>query len=234
MRNRYIAALGAVLLAASTSAPAVKPKAVSSPAKLPTDMGVVRLSIQSQTQHGGKLYVWFLREGGSPENKQDILRFDRGQGVPIAGTNMIDQTPRTFALPPGRYRLLGHGVGCGQLPPEGTMCLYGPFGGSPMPTGRYGPDAPTFEVVAGQLTDAGEFILESPQGTPMGEDTAMDFAMANPMAFQMRVRPSRMPMPAEFRSMPSGPAISVDAGFQSMIRCVARPKGAMMYLPWEC
>ena len=232
MRNLYLAALGALLLAAPAAA--IKPKPVSSPAKLPAGMGVVRLSIQSQTQHGGKLFVWFLREGGNPANKQDILRFDRGQGVPIAGTNMIDQTPKTFALQPGRYRLLGHGVGCSDLPPEGTMCLYGPFGGSPMPTARYGQDAPSFDVVAGKLTDAGEFILEAPSGTPMGEDTAVDFAIKNPMAFQMRVRPSTIPVPAEFRTMPGGPAVSVDAAFQSMIRCPSRPKGAMMYLPFEC
>ena len=232
MRNLYLAALGAALLPAS--AVAIKPKAVSSPSKLPTGMGIVRLSIQSQTQHGGKLFVWFLREGGNPANKEDVLRFERGQGVPIAGTNMIDQTPRTFALPPGRYRLLGHGVGCGQLPPEGSICLYGPFGGSPMPTSRYGLDAPSFEVVAGQLTDAGEFILEAPPGTPMGEDTAIDFAMKNPSAFQMRVRSSTIPVPAEFRSLQAGPQISVDGSFQSKIRCPSRPKGAMMYLPFEC
>ena len=232
MRKLCVAALGAVLLA--SSAGAIKPKTVSSPSKLPVGMGIVRLSIQSQTQHGGKLHVWFLREGGNPASKEDLLRFDRGQGVPIAGTNMIDQTPKVFALPTGRYRLLGHSVGCGQLPPEGTICLYGTFGGSPMPTGRYGSDAPSFEVVAGRLTDAGEFILEAPPGTPMGEETAMEFAMKNPGAFQMRVRPSTMPLPAEFRSMPGGPAVSVDAGFQSLIRCPSRPKGAMMYLPFEC
>ena len=232
MRKLYLAALGAALL--SASAVAIKPKAVSSPSKLPTGMGIVRLSIQSQTQHGGKLFVWFLREGGNPTNKEDVLRFDRGQGVPIAGTNMIDQSPKAFALPTGRYRLLGHSVGCGQLPPEGTICLYGTFGGSPMPTGRYGADAPSFEVVAGQLTDAGEFILEAPSGTPMGEGSAMDFAMKNPGAFQMRVRPSTMPLPAEFRSMLGGPVPSVNASFQSLIRCPSRPKGAMMYLPFEC
>jgi hypothetical protein len=231
MRFLLLAAIGVALFTAPGLANEPKPLRES---RLAQGMGALSISIQSQTQHGGKLYVWFLREGGDPANKSDLLKFERGQGVPLIGTNMIDSTPKAFAVPAGRYRLLGHSVGCSKLPPEDTYCLYGPFGGSIMPTGRYGADAPMFEIVEGRMTDAGEYILEAPAGTPMSEETAFKFGQKNTMAFKLRVRPSSVGLASAFQAMPRGPAPVVEPFYASEIRCAARPKGAMMYLPFTC
>lgn len=231
MRYPLLAAVGAALFTAPGLAN--DPRPLRQP-QLAQGMGALSISIQSQTQFGGKLNVWFLREGGDPSNKRDVLKFERGQGVPLMGVNMIDSTPKVYALPVGRYRLLGHNVGCSKLPPEGTFCLFGQFGGSIMPTRRYGADAPVFEIVEGRLTDAGEYILEAPSGTPMSEGTAFKFGQKHPSDFALRVRPSPVGLAAAFQAMPRGPAPIVAPSYASAIRCTARPKGAMMYLPFTC
>ena len=103
-----------------------------------------------------------------------------------------------------------------------------------MPALRYGEGAPVFEVVAGKLTDAGEYILETPPGTPITEKQALKVAQKQPQLFRMRVRPGIRPLEAAFGTLPAGPAPEVPAEFVSTISCRARPKGAMMYLPFEC
>ena len=233
MRNQILLALACLALAAPANA--VEPRSIASASRVKAGMGAVRLSIQSQTQHAGTLHVWFLREGGDLANKDDLLKFERKQGVPLMGLNMIDSSPKVFALPAGRYRLLAHGVKCPGLPPEGTICsITENWNHYLTPTRRYGFDAPAFEVAAGQLTDAGEFILEAPAGSPMDEQSAFKFGQKNPEAFQIRIRPIAQPVPAAFQSLGKGPAMAVHPLYQSAIRCPARPKGAMMYLPFDC
>lgn len=233
MRHQILFALTCLALAAPTNA--VEPRSISSASSIKNGMGSVRLSIQSQTQQAGTLHVWFLREGGDLANKKDLLKFERKQGVPLIGVNMIDSSPKVFPLPAGRYRLLAHGVKCPGLPPEGTICsVTENWNYYQTPTARYGDDAPAFEVVAGKLTDAGEFILEAPAGSPIDEQSAFTFGQKNPASFQVRVRPIAQPIPAAFQSLARGPAMDVHPLYQSAIRCPARPKGAMMYLPFNC
>ena len=228
MRKLILAGLACAALVA-TPALSIRPRQIASAARLQTGMGAVRLSIQSQVQlTGGSLFVWFLREGGDPNERADLLRFERGQGVPLLGRNMVDSRPQVFALPAGRYRLIAHSAGCSTLPPPNAICSNG------SPTQRYVFDTPTFEVKAGHLTDAGEFILEAPPGTQIGEGTGVREGIRNPTAFSIRVRAIADPVPSAFASLPLGPATEVPAGFGSSIRCRARPEGAMMYLPFEC
>ena len=227
MRKLILALAGTALVA--TPALSIRPRQIASADRLQTGMGAVRLSIQSQVQlTGGSLFLWFIKEGGDPTDRDDLLRFERGQGVPILGRNMVDSRPRIFALPPGRYRLIAHSAGCTTLPPPNAVCSNG------SPTERYVGATPTFEVRAGHLTDAGEFILEAPPGTPIGEGTGVREGIRNPYGFNIRVRESVEAVPDAFASLPRGPVTEVPAGFGSSIRCRARPEGAMMYLPFDC
>ena len=226
-----ISIVASLLCAALTAVPvhAIRPRQLVSADRLAPEMGAVRISIQSQVQlTGGSLFVWFLREGGDPANRNDLLRLERGQGVPLLGRNMVDPRPDIWALPPGRYRLIAHSAGCNTLPPPNTICSNG------SPTQRYGSEVPVFEVRAGQLTDAGEFILEAPAGSQIGEGTGVVEAQRNPLTFRIRTRPATAPIPAGFAALPSGPALDVPPSFASTIRCRVRPEGAMMYLPFDC
>ena len=222
-----VAFLSAALVA--VPAHAIRPRQLTSSERLAPDMGAVRISIQSQVQlTGGSLFVWFLKEGGDPSNRNDLLRLERGQGVPLLGRNMVDSRLDIWALPPGRYRLIAHSAGCSTLPPPNMICSNG------SPTERYETEVPVFEVRAGHLTDAGEFILEAPAGSQIGEGTGVVEAQRNPLTFRIRTRPGVAPIPTGFAALPSGPALEVPPSFASNIRCRARPEGAMMYLPFDC
>jgi hypothetical protein len=228
-------ALVAAAMCAAAPAAAIEPKPIASAKALKPGHGAVRLSVQSQTQQWGTLHVWFLRVGGDPAQSQDLLEFERKVGVPLMGVNMIDSKPKVYSLRPGRYRLIGHGVTCGSLPPENAVgCSVTQYGTHETPAGRYGEPAPEFQVVAGKLTDAGEFILETPPGTPITEKDALKIARKQPKLFRMAVRPIAAPVAGEFRALGAGPAPTVPPEFVSAIRCPQRPKGAMMYLPFEC
>jgi hypothetical protein len=233
MSMKYICL--ALLLSAASPALAIEPKPIDSAREMKAGTGAVRLSVQSQTQQWGTLHVWFLRDGGDPSNKQDLLEFERKTGVPLAGVNMIDSKPRVYALTPGRYRLVGHGVQCGSLPPEGTTaCTVSQYGTYETPAQRYDPPSPSFEVVAGKLTDAGEFILEASPNSPITEGGALKIVRKNPRWFRMAVRPIASPIADGFKALPAGPAVDVPPSFVSNIQCARRPKGAMMYLPFTC
>jgi len=222
---------GLVLALVSSSASAYEPRPINSAGQVKKELGAVRISVQSQVQLLETLHVFFLREGGDPRNSADILKFERKQGVPILGANMVDTKPQVFAVPAGRYRLLAHTVGCGTLPPMNTVCA---INWKPMPTARYGEDAPVFEVRTGSLTEAGEFILEAPLSLSIGEGTAVKAAMKDPESFVLKVRQRSGPRPTAFASLPAGPALIAAPDYISSIRCVQRPKGAMMYLPFDC
>lgn len=226
---QYPILTGLVALA-SIAAPALseEPRRLSSGQGLRADRGAVRISVQSQVQLTGPLFVWFLREGGDPGRNADLLRFERSQGVPLIGTNIVNSRAQVFAVRPGRYRLIAHVQSCPTLPPPRTVCSAGG------PTERYEGETPVFEVRAGHLTDVGEIILEAPAGTDIGERTGMREMAANPNSFRMRLRPLEQPVPRPFKSLPRGPAVEAPAEFRSAIRCRARPEGAMMYLPFDC
>ena len=232
---RMMSAAVALAAYAAVPAQAIEPKPVASAKAVKPGHGAVRLSVQSQTQQMGTLHLWFLRDGGDESSRADVLEFERKVGVPIAGSNMIDSKPRIYSLRPGRYRLIGHTVKCGGLPPVGTYgCSVREYGYYETPARRYGPVAPSFEVAAGKLTDAGEFILEAAPGSPITEESALKFAQKNPAAFRVGVRPIAAPLPREFATFAAGPATDVPPEFVSLITCPARPKGAMMYIPFTC
>jgi hypothetical protein len=235
MKPLQWALLAAAAIFAAAPAAAMEPKAIASAKAVKSGHGAVRISVQSQTQQWGTLHVWFLRVGGDPSRPQDLIEFERKVGVPLMGVNMIDSKPKVYSLRPGRYRLIGHGVECGSLPPENTVgCSVSHYNSYETPARRYGDPAPEFEVVAGKLTDAGEFILETPPGTPITEKEALKIAQKQPQLYRIGVRRIAKPVPEGFRALAAGPAPSVPPEFVSAIRCPARPKGAMMYLPFDC
>jgi hypothetical protein len=232
MWKRAIACALAMLCATGV-ARAQEPRELSAPSALKADMGAVRISVRSQVQLSETLHLWFLPEGATAADWKQGLRFERKQGVPLAGTNMIDSRPRFFAVRPGRYRLAAHVVGCEQLPPPGAVCTvnYGL-----MPTGTYETDAVTFEVRAGELTDLGEFILELP---PSADPGAISFkrAFKQMQDAAIRWRPIATPLADTFTAMQAAPAPQVPASLQSNLKCEVKPKGTkgmMLFYPFAC
>ena len=228
-----------IMAAALVAAPAlaIEPRTISNTGQIKREQGAVRLSIQSQVQQQGTIHVWFLREGGDPSRSSDVLKFERKQGVPLLGVNTVDSKPAVYSVPPGRYGLLAYGVACPMLPPPGTYACAATMNNVPigqMPARRYDGDVPVFEVAPGKLTEAGEFILEARPGAPIMEKGALEFLMRDHRAFEIRVRPTAAPRPPAFKTVTVGPAPVVPVGFESRITCRQRPKGAMMYLPFDC
>lgn len=226
-----------IALLAATPALAIEPRTISSANQIKPQHGAVRLSVQSQVQQQGTIHLWFLRENGDPSRSADVLKFERKQGVPLLGLNTVDSRPAVYSVPPGRYRLLAYGVACPMLPPPGTYACSARMNNvsiGQMPARRYQGEVPWFEVAAGKLTDAGEFILEARPGAPIGEDAALKFLMRDHRAFEIRVRPTDVPRPPAFSAVPAGPDPHVPPEFRSQISCRKRPKGAMMYLPFTC
>ncbi len=232
--KRALLALTALALAVPASA--IEPRAIRSAKQVKAPNGAVRLSVRSQVQQQGTLHVWFVRTDGDPANNADVLKFERGQGVPLAGSNMMDTRPLIFAVRPGRYRLLAHGVQCPGLPPEGTFaCSVTQFGSTTQKSAaRYGMDAPEFEVVAGKVTDIGDVILEATEGSPIDEANAFAFMQRNARAFQIRFQPAARPLPDGFAAAMTGPPPVVAPEFRSKISCAKRPKGAALYFPFTC
>jgi len=206
---------------------------LSAPSSLKADMGAVRISVRSQVQLGDTLHLWFLPEGGTEADWKQGLRFERKQGVPLAGTNMIDPRPRFFSVRPGRYRLAAHITGCEELPPPGAVCMKN---WNSMPTGTYSGETVTFEVRPGELSDLGEFVLELP---PEADPAAISFKKAFKQmdAASIRWRRIAAPIPDGFSTMKAGSGPVVPAAMQSNLRCETKPKGAkgmMLFYPFSC
>lgn len=224
-------------LLATAPALAIEPRTISSAGQVKNGQGAVRLSVQRQVQQGGTIHLWFVREGGDPARSADVLKFERKQGVPLLGMNTVDSRPAIYSVPAGRYRLLAYGVACPMLPPPGTYACQATINNIPhgeMPARRYDGDVPSFEVRPGQLTEAGEFILEARPDAPIAEKAALTFLQRDHRAFEIRVRPTAVPRPTGFAKLTAGPVPTVPPGFESRISCRQRPKGAMMYLPFAC
>lgn len=235
---RFLITMCAATVAVAAPSHAIEPRAISAARQVKADHGAVRLSVQSQVQQGATIHLWFLREGGDPSRSADVLKFERKQGVPLLGTNTVDSRPLVYSILPGRYRLLGYGVGCGAVPTAGTYGCISRMNGIPLGTmparGYDEPELPAFEVVAGRLTDAGEFILEASGDAPISEEEAFKHLQRNHRDFQIRVRPFLAAQPGSFAALGAGPPVTVPKNFESRIICRARPEGAMMYLPFNC
>ena len=234
MWKRTIACALAVLWVTGGPAAAQEPRELSSQTALPTGMGAIRLSLRSQLQLPETLHLWFLPAREGAVDSKEGLRFERKQGVPLAGSNMIDSRPRVYSVRPGRYRLAAHVTGCEQLPPPGTVCSKN---WNPLPTGTYLQESVTFEVRAGELTDAGEFVLELPPSVDLGGTVSFREGLKQMRDAQIRWRKIATPIPAAFTAMKLGATPEVPAAMQSHLQCEIKPrsaKGMMLFYPFSC
>lgn len=167
--RRIIAAFLAASLAlpgwsAALAEPGTEVERVSRASSLDNGMGAVVISIRSELYLEDTLGVYFLREGGSIANDADVVRFERRQGMLSFGNDTLGFKVRAFQLRPGTYRLVAHGVSCTKVPAENERCLvdFKGLAGSQeisRPSRGYSGDAPSFEVRAGAMTYAGDYIL---------------------------------------------------------------------------
>ena len=157
-----------LLLAPLAPAPAreIEPDPVGRARTLRASEGLLIFSLRSQNQLDGKLSVWFEAVDEETRARGDYLKFERKQGVPLLGANMIDRAARAYISPAGRWRLLAHTTRCGDLPPPNTQCviLSGPMSGT-FPTARYDGSTIVLDVRPGRVFNAGELMLEFPAGT---------------------------------------------------------------------
>ena len=166
MLRKLAIGLLALAIVAPAQARDIEPREVRNTRSLRTNQGIVILSLRSQHQVGGKLTVWFEAADETARASAEHIRFERKQGVPMLGTNMVDRRPLAFAVPAGRWRLLAHTVLCEQIPPPGTECtVLGGINSGSYPTGRHDGSSIAFEVRPNELVNAGELFLEFPVGT---------------------------------------------------------------------
>jgi len=229
MRILMLSLLALTLTA--TPSLAETPKRVKSIKKLKEDQGVVLLSVRSQAVLSQKFRIWFLREGGDENVASDILVFSRAQG--FGGRLMTQSLPKTYSVTPGRYKLFAHMEGCNGLPPEGQTCVTKVMGSiSPNPTARYGGEVPAFEIEAGKLTNAGEFMLEWPVQTGFSINTVL----MEPQAAKIRWKPVPQSAAKKLASLPKGQKPTIPEEFRSNIKCKNLKMGFIKPLiyPFEC
>lgn len=165
--------------------------------------GAVVISVRSELFLEDTLGVFFLREGGSIANDADVVRFERRQGFFALGNDTLGFKVRAVQMRPGTYRLVAHGVSCAKVPAENERCLvdFRGLGGTEeisRPSRGYGENAPRFEVRAGSVTYAGDFILTARNTIEWAEIPADELR-------RTRARFARMPsapapeIPEEFR-----------------------------------
>lgn len=220
-----------LILSATTSAIASSPSEIKKPPSVDSGKGVVRISLRSQVQYTAPLYIWFQKiEDGKPISDQAIS-FSRSEGVPLAGSNLIDSRPRYYSVAPGRYRLAAHIMRCEGLPPPGTVCM---AYGKPVPTGRYDDSFVEFEVVSGKLTDAGEFVLELPPNIDVGGKVSFSEAYREMNSAQIRWRKISALLSPQFSQMAVADFPIVPDSLKSNISCENKPKGMEMFYPFTC
>jgi hypothetical protein len=219
----------------AVSAPAVatvsEPKIAKSQKALKAGEGAVRISIRSQLQHTESLFVHFVKLDDQGKDSEMLIRLDRGAGVPLMGSNMIDVKSKVYRLPAGQYRLLGFSIACAGVPFKGASCV-GSFGGE-LPAGAYSSPSPTFTVEAGRFTEAGDFIAEY-AGPDAGELNDLMRKGVSNMDYAMRWRPLTEAMPKQFTGMQKTADPEVATEFTSKITCAARPKEFLIQFPFKC
>lgn len=166
MRNRPfpLALIVACPLLFAPAALLAEEERVSRASALAPGHGAVILSVRSELYLLDELNVWFVREGGSIANQEDLVRFTRSQSALVFGNHTTKYKVRAYALPAGRWRLAGHGVRCEKVPAPDERCLVdvkvlGIGQTVRFPSRGYDDDAPVFEVRAGALTNAGDWGL---------------------------------------------------------------------------
>jgi hypothetical protein len=214
----------------SVIAGVVEPKILKSAPASSNDYGVVRLSVRTQRQYIDTFFLYFVEIRPDGSDGDLVLRFERGAGVPLMGTNQIDVKTKYYAVPSGRYRLLAYTFTCDSVPPHGTVC--GNYGVS-LPTERYKSDSPSFTVSGNRLTDAGDFILEYVKALDLSTaDLFKDWLSDD--AYGIRWRPLGEPLSANYRMLPTEAGPSIPAEFHSRIECNRRPKNKRVQFPFRC
>lgn len=218
------------LMPVAAQAKVTEPPKIASPAKLKSGEGAVRISVRTQKQFTETFFLYFVQLDEKGNDSDSHVRIERGAGVPITGSNMIDPKPIIYRMPAGRYRLLGYTMRCEGVPFEGALCtgsLSGPF-----PTGYYKNPAPAFDVKDGGLTDAGDFILEYTGPRPIGEINGI--AEVDEHRSDIRWKPIAAPKPAAFANLAEAGMPMIPEIFRSRITCETRPKGVMLFIPFSC
>lgn len=160
-----IAALLIIFAAAPALAePGTAPERAGGANAVGQGQGAVVISVRSELFLEDTLQLYFLREGGDIANPSDVIRFGRKQGLLSLGNDTLNFQVRAYRLAPGTYRLIAHGVSCPKIPAENERCLVdwkGILGTEEVsrPSRGYPAIAPTFEVAAGSVTYAGDFVL---------------------------------------------------------------------------
>ena len=208
----------------------VEPKEMKSEKGLKPDEGIVRLSVRSQRQFIETAYLYFVQLNPDGSDGARVLRFERGAGVPVMGSNMIDVKAKYYRVPEGRYRLLAYTVACADLPAPGTVCL---FGGRPLPTEAYTAGSPSFEVAHGAVTDAGDFVIEYTRDVDLDSFDLFDDRYSDE-GYGVRWRAIKGGLRPEFAALPAGPSPEVPAQFRSRIECEQRPKSKKIQFPFRC
>ena len=141
-----------------------EPDRVTRASSLEPGYGAVIVSVRSELYLLSKLNVYFVREGGDIGKDADIVRFTRSQPTLSFGNTTTKYKVLSLQLPPGRYRLAGHGAKCTKVPEPDERCLVdvkvaGIGETVSFPSRGYGEGSPVIEVRESALTIAGDFAL---------------------------------------------------------------------------
>ncbi len=236
---RFLLASLALVATACASLPAnardynvVEPKKIKSAKNLRDGEGALLISIRSQTQSTKTLFVYFVKLNEDGTDSDQYFKFERGAGVPILGSNMIDVKQAVFRLPAGEYRPLAYTFGCLDVPEIGSSCIgpFSPSGG--LPTERYARSNPILAVRPDHLTIGGDFIVEYDGVVPEGM-TVWE-AKKSRSHWQLRWRPIASTVPKRLASLPTIDTPQPGRAFHSRITCDERPDGVKLYIPFEC
>lgn len=207
----------------------VEPKKAKSSKQVKADEGAVQMSVRTQKQFIETAIVYFVAIDNADRDTKKVFRFERGAGVPIMGSNMIDAKYQVYRMPPGRYRPIAFTVACDGMPfAEGLTCS---SNGALYPTGFYSSQTQAFEVRAGELTRAGDFIIEFTGQKPEPGVSLFDIE-DQPYEWALRWRPAHETV-SGFTGMAASES-EMPQAMRSRITCNARPAGVMLYIPFNC
>lgn len=221
MVRAMLAALVMLVAAVPAAAREIEPKTVQNLRSVRAGHGAVIFSLRSQAQLGGKLRVYFEAADDVARGHAEHLRFERAQGAPFLGSNMIDRKARAYSLPAGRWRLLAHVTACAGIPPPGSECIVLAGGSGSHPTGRYDGSSIVFDVQPGRVLNAGELMLEYPEGTDLGVSYGALSRLSRTLRLKWRPLPENVaaPLLAPFRGVPVVNMEGVASAETSNVRC---------------
>lgn len=235
--NRRTFAIFGALLALAIVTPAQsqsrdeisEPRKISSPSRLKDGEGALQLSVRTQKQFIETAIFYLAQVDEAGRDTGTILRFERGAGVPIMGSNMIDEKQQVYRVPAGRYRPIAYTVACDQMPfAPGVYCRKG-F--ASYPAGRLDISDAFIEVREGALTLGGDFIVEYGGAIPAAGTSIFDIE-DSPADWSLRWRPARETA-SRFEQLPLIEASS-PPDMRSRIECNQRPDGVTLYIPFTC